>query len=88
VNAFTQIETAKAVEIEKPFLLRELLRTLPDHERADFRETARDFASGLNSTIPGARHAMRQWVKHPPSWISAEWQARRIRFLAILETVE
>lgn len=70
-----------------PRLLIDALRTLPQHDRADFRETAQDFSCGLNSTIIGAASAMRLWVANPPSWIGDRRQQARIRFLAALDAV-
>ena len=70
-----------------PRFLIDVLRTLPVEDRADFRETAKDFASGLNATISGAAYQMRRWVANPPSWLPARRQQHRIRFLAALDAV-
>ena len=68
-----------------PRLLIDILRTLPEEDRAEFRQTARDFSTGLNATIEGAASAMRRWVANPPSWINARRQMERQRFLATLD---
>lgn len=70
---------------ETPRLLIDLYRMLPQEDRAEFRQTARDFATGLNATIEGAASAMRRWVANPPSWINARRRMERQRFLAILD---
>jgi hypothetical protein len=77
----------KLLHDNTPSLLIDVYRTLPSHDRADFRETAHDFSCGLNSTIIGAASAMRLWVANPPSWIGNRRQQARIRFLAALDAV-
>lgn len=66
-------------------LLVDVYRTLPEEDRAEFKQTAEDFETGLNATIEGAARAMRRWVQYPPSWITARRQQQRQRFLAALD---
>lgn len=68
-----------------PSLLIDVLRTLPQEERAEFRSVASEFSSGLNATIEGSRRALMQWIAKRPSWVGEGRQQQRIRFLETLE---
>lgn len=58
-----------------------------DFDLDAFKAVAGDFSYGLYATIEGAARAMRQWVKHKPTWMSDLHHQRRQRFLADLDAV-